>query len=413
MSNYSRDQDAERVRKAEESIKSSPYNLESWSVLIRHAQKMTDIKKARRIYESLLKHFPTSGRYWRLYIEQELGVNHPNWDHVERLFKRCLNNVLNVDLWKVYLNYIREHKCKQIRQEGHKNGDPIHRERNQMVESYEFAIAKVGLDIHSFSIWNDYISYLQQAPPPQSAIEIGMAPGGQGSQYAEGQKIVKIRKVYQRAVVTPFLNLESVWRDYTQWEQNIDTHIAKKLIDDRQRDFQVAKKVARELDQLTRGLNRNAPALPPSGGSSTDEKRQVDMWRKIIEWEKCNNCKSPDPAMVIKRVIFTYEQCLQCMAHHATIWYEAADYMIRAADLYRERNAEDAKLLDEQTHKLFERAIADDSPVRASKLLHFKYAEFQEKMRRYKMMDKILFQKCLDSIFSKLLFYPFFMITFT
>ena len=88
--------------------------------------------------------------------------------------------------------------------------------------------------------------------------------------------------------------------------------------------------------------------------------------------------------MVIKRVIFTYEQCLQCMAHHATIWYEAADYMIRAADLYRERNAEDAKLLDEQTQKLFERAIADDSPVRASKLLHFKYAEFQEKMRRYR-----------------------------
>ena len=88
-----------------------------------------------------------------------------------------------------------------------------------MVDSYEFALSKVGLDIHSFSIWNDYISYLQQAPPPQSAIEIGMAPGGQGSEYAEGQKIVKIRKVYQRAVVTPFLNLESVWRDYTQWEQ--------------------------------------------------------------------------------------------------------------------------------------------------------------------------------------------------
>ena len=228
------------------------------------------------------------------------------------------------------------------------------------------------------------VSYLQQAPPPQSAIEVGMAPGGQGSEYAEGQKIVKIRKVYQRSVVTPFLNLESVWRDYSQWEQNINPTIAKKMVDDRQRDFQVAKKVARELDQLTRGLNRNAPALPPSGGSSTDEKRQVDMWRKIIEWEKCNNCKSPDPAMVIKRVIFTYEQCLQCMAHHATIWYEAADYMIRAADLYRERNAEDAKLLDEQTQKLFERAIADDSPVRASKLLHFKYAEFQEKMRRYR-----------------------------
>ena len=168
------------------------------------------------------------------------------------------------------------------------------------------------------------------------------------------------------------------------------------MLEDRQRDFQVAKRVARELDQLSRGLNRNAPALPPSGGSSTDERRQVDMWRKIIEWEKCNNCKSPDPSMVIKRTIFTYEQCLQCMAHHAPIWYEAAGYMMRSAELYREKNAADAKLLDEQTKKLMTRAIADDSPVRARFLLHFKYAEFEEKQRDYDSANKIyerLYQK--------------------
>ena len=90
----------------------------------------------------------------------------------------------------------------------------MHRVRQQIVDAYEFALSKVGLDINSFSIWNDYIAYLQKAPPPQSAIEIANAPGGQGNDYAEGQKIVKIRKVFQRAVVTPILNLGEVWINY-------------------------------------------------------------------------------------------------------------------------------------------------------------------------------------------------------
>ena len=30
--------------------------------------------------------------------------------------------------------------------------------------------------------------------------------------YAENQKIMAIRKVYQRAVVTPILNIETIWK---------------------------------------------------------------------------------------------------------------------------------------------------------------------------------------------------------
>ena len=35
------------------------------------------------------------------------------FDHVEKLFKRCLMIVLNLDLWKTYLTYIRETKESQ------------------------------------------------------------------------------------------------------------------------------------------------------------------------------------------------------------------------------------------------------------------------------------------------------------
>ena len=53
------------------------------------------------------------------------------------------------------------------------------------------------MDIASFPIWNEYIRFLK------SADAVGS--------YAENQKIAWIRKVYQRAVVNPMLNIEQAW----------------------------------------------------------------------------------------------------------------------------------------------------------------------------------------------------------
>lgn len=86
------------------------------------------------------------------------------------------------------------------------------------------------------------------------------------------------------------------------------------------------------------------------------------------------------------------------MAHHATIWYEAADYMIRSANMYREKNAAEAKNIEEMCSKLFERALADESPVRASVLLYFKYAEFEEQRRNFAKVHTIyqtMYQKTI------------------
>jgi len=33
-----------------------------------------------------------------------------NYDKVEKLFQKCLMKVLNIDLWKCYLTYVRETK---------------------------------------------------------------------------------------------------------------------------------------------------------------------------------------------------------------------------------------------------------------------------------------------------------------
>ena len=133
------------------------------------------------------------------------------FDQVEKLFKRCLNTVLNIDLWKTYLAYIRETKDKQQNY------------REKMSKAYEFALDRIGLDLQCYSIWNDYITFLRN-------FEV------QGT-FAENQRISQVRKVYQRGVVTPMSNVEGLWKDYNTYEQGTNVLIAKKMIDDKNKEF--------------------------------------------------------------------------------------------------------------------------------------------------------------------------------
>lgn len=50
-----------------------------------------------------------------------------------------------------------------------------------MAQSYDFALDKIGMDVQSFSVWNEYANFLK------SVEAVGS--------YAENQKISAIRKV--------------------------------------------------------------------------------------------------------------------------------------------------------------------------------------------------------------------------
>lgn len=71
------------------------------------------------------------------------------------------------------------------------------------------------MDIQSYSIWNDYIHFLRNVEAVGS--------------YAENQRITAVRKVYQRGVVTPMLNIEQLWKDYIAYESSINPMIAEKM----------------------------------------------------------------------------------------------------------------------------------------------------------------------------------------
>ena len=57
--------------------------------------------------------------------------------------------VLNIDLWKCYLHYVKETK----------GALPSYREK--MAQAYDFALDKMGMDIYSFQLWSDYVVFLK------------------------------------------------------------------------------------------------------------------------------------------------------------------------------------------------------------------------------------------------------------
>lgn len=347
----------ERLLRAQRAVENNTYDVDSWSLLIREAQTRP-IHEVRAMYEKLIVAFPTTGRYWKIYIEQEMKAQ--NFEKVEKLFQRCLMKILNIDLWRLYLNYVKETKCML----------PTYKEK--MAQAYDFALEKIGMDIHAYPIWNDYINFLK------SVDAIGS--------YAENQKISAVRKIYQRAVITPIIGIETLWKDYITFEQGINHMIADRMAMERSREYMNARRVAKELETVTRGLNRNMPATPPT--IDREEMKQVELWKRYILWERSNPLRSEDTALVARRVMFAIEQCLLCLTHHPDVWHQAAQFLDHSSKLLQEKgDSNAAKIFSEEAGTIYERATS--GPLKHSTLLHFAHADYEESRLHYVKVHQV------------------------
>lgn len=86
-----------------------------------------------------------------------------------------------------------------------------------------------------------------------------------------------------------------------------------------------------ELQNITRDLDRTTlPRLPPIAGSDGDVEfvRQVDIWRRWIEWEKGDPLvlKDEDPSAYKNRVVYVYKQALMALRFVPEVWYDAAEF---------------------------------------------------------------------------------------
>lgn len=137
---------------------------------------------------------------------------------------------------------------------------------------------------------------------------------------------------------------------------------------------------------ITKGLNRNMPSIPPM--NSPEEVKQVELWKKYIQWEKDNPLKTEDITTITRRVMFAYEQSLLCMGHHPDIWYEAASYLEHASKLLAEKGDQaTSRQFANEAAGMYERAI---HVLKENMMLYFAYADYEEGRMKY---EKVMLHK--------------------
>ncbi|UKZ76340.1 mRNA 3'-end-processing protein rna14 [Trichoderma virens FT-333] len=183
-------------------IKEDPRgDLDAWENLIADHRRNSRLDEVRKVYNRFLEVFPQSADVWVEWIKLELGMD--NFVDAEQLFGRCLMTVPNVNLWTVYLNYIRRRNDL--------NNDPTGQARRTVTQSYEFVIDNIGVDRDSGNIWQDYVQFIKSGPG-----QIG------GTGWQDQQKMDQLRKAYHRAITVPMSTVNNLWKEYDQFEMGLN-----------------------------------------------------------------------------------------------------------------------------------------------------------------------------------------------
>src|SRR4051794_16603029 len=132
-----------------------------------------------------------------------MEIESDNFSAAEQIFSKSLLTVPNVRLWSVYLNYIR--RVNDL------TNDATGNARTTVSQAYDFVLANIGIDRESGTIWQEYIQFLKSVPG-----QLG------GNSWQDGQKMDNLRRAYQKAVCVPMSSVSVLWKEYDQFEMNLN-----------------------------------------------------------------------------------------------------------------------------------------------------------------------------------------------
>ncbi|KAB8228546.1 mRNA 3'-end-processing protein rna14 [Aspergillus alliaceus] len=301
----------DRIGILEDRIQEDPRgDIPAWLELINEHKGRNRIDGAREVYERFLKAFPFSAEQWVAYANMESELN--ELYRLEQIFNRTLLTIPDVQLWTVYLDYVRRRNPLTT--------DTTGQSRRIISSAYDLALQYVGVDKDSGSIWTDYVQFIRSGPG-----NVG------GSGWQDQQKMDLLRKAYQKAICVPTQAVNNLWKEYDQFEMGLNKLTGRKFLQEQSPAYMTARSSYTELQNITRDLNRTTlPRLPPVLGSDGDIEfgQQVDIWKRWIKWEKGDPLvlKEEDQTAFKARVIYVYKQALMALRFLPEIWFEAAEF---------------------------------------------------------------------------------------
>lgn len=132
-----------------------------------------------------------------------MELNNDNFFAAEQIFGKSLLSVANVQLWSVYLNYIRRRNDL--------TNDVSGTARQTISQAYDFVLSNIGIDRDAGRIWQEYLQFIRSAPG-----QIG------GNSWQDQQKMDQLRKAYQRAICVPMSSINVLWKEYDGFEMGLN-----------------------------------------------------------------------------------------------------------------------------------------------------------------------------------------------
>ena len=295
-----------RCIRMEQRARDDPLDADAWVVVLAEAceQQPADF---RPLFQRCVQHFPSAPSVWYQWLDAEQR----NRDMVamEGIFEQCLLRCPHVELWRLYLNYLRNEKRSAPK---------------ELQQAYELLLDAVGDDVNSGPLWVEYTSLMSDL------VEPGAMP--------MAKSVSDARDAFQRALAQPAMGLEALWKEYEAWEQSMSGGGAKAVLAEIADRALVARRVAKERAVLASSLKLSRMPRVPRGAAM--EAADLTAWRDLWTYEG-ENPQRLDSARLMARMNFTFNQALMVCWFTPQVWHEAAMWMHEngnaagATDFYR------------------------------------------------------------------------------
>ncbi|KAK4531038.1 hypothetical protein CCYA_CCYA06G1895 [Cyanidiococcus yangmingshanensis] len=290
-----------RAQELERSLAADAWNGDSWVALVDEAHRRP-LAEARAVYERALHSFPTSTRFWKLYLEHL--IREEMFGDAEKRFAYALPRCYSVELCQLYLQYLRAIKKVPI---------------SVLIDAYEYVTGLLPYEMAAASLWNDYITLLKTVPIRNA--------------HDEAQRNRLLRSVFQRAVTLPLHNLDAIWRQFEQFEMSSSrggSANASVATQPFHAAYIRARTEARARRTRRERLQIQMLAVPPRRGKAIME--QAKLWAKYLRGEEAN-LQDLGASEIDSRLRFAHEQRLVCMYRMPDAWLEYAMYLAYRDDM--------------------------------------------------------------------------------
>ncbi|KAG7195456.1 mRNA 3'-end-processing protein rna14 [Scheffersomyces spartinae] len=290
------------IGQLEEELEEEPLDYAKWQKLIKLVVSKDKESQVEQVFKKYLAIFKYDGKQWCNLIEYQL--NRSQFDKVEKLFLMCSQTCKTVELFRLYVSYVR--RVNDVITGGENA-------RGIVIRAFDVSIAEVGMDLNSGDLWNDYLDFLKSWTP--------------GTVWEKQQKTDLIRKVYKKFFSIPTKNIETVWAQYSRWENETNATTAGRFISENSADYMNSRSWNTEWNNITgRRLIRE---IIPGDINNEVVQHQLSLWMSWLEFEKGNQLEIKDDKILSQRVEYVYQQCTMSLPFVPEVWFKYSNYLFR------------------------------------------------------------------------------------